>query len=552
MLRRLYIRNYLLIDELDLPLQPGLTVITGETGSGKSILLGALGLALGDRADGNLLRRADQRGVIELEVAVGGENILVQDWCDRHAIPADYPLILRRQIEPGGRSRAFVNDTPVRLEALRELGERLVHIHSQHQTLLLNTPAFQLGLLDHTIGHDQTVKAYSNAYHAWRTMQDELAATKERQAKARSDRDYLQFQWEELSAARLVPGEQEELERALARADHAEELANALQRVEQGIQGDQGIDPLLAAIRQGAAKAGRIDPAVQSLLERLHSTAIELNDIAGDASRLAGQLQVDPREAVRLRERYDLLLRLARKHQVGNVADLIGIRDHLARQIAGIGALEDREQELIIREREHHAQVHTLATTISSARTRAMAPLAKEVTASLHELGMPHAMFLFRREAVEPGPTGVDSIRAVFSANRDRAPEHLDKVASGGELSRVMLALISLAAASKELPTVIFDEIDSGVSGETAHRIGALLAGMGQDRQVIAISHLPQIASRARIHLQVSKDQAAEQVLTTIRPLAAEERIEVLARMLSGKKTTKAAIENAKELLRNK
>lgn len=552
MLRRLYVRNYLLIDELDLPLQPGLTVITGETGSGKSILLGALGLALGDRADGNLPRLADQRCVIELEVAVGGENSLVQDWCERHAIPADDPLILRRQIEPGGRSRAFVNDTPVRLEALRELGERLVHIHSQHQTLLLNTPAFQLGLLDHASGQGHAVQAYGSKYRNWRTVQDELAATKERQAKARSERDYLQFQWGELEAARLVAGEQEELEQALARADHAEELANALQRVEQGIQGDQGIDPLLAAIRQGAAKAGRIDPAVQALLERLHSTAIELNDIAGEAAQLAGQLQVDPREAVRLRDRYDLLLRLARKHHVGNVTDLIGIRDGLAVQIAGIGALEDREQELVVKEREYHAEVRSMATAISSARTSAMAPLAAQVTASLHELGMPHAEFHFRQEAVEPGPTGADSIRALFSANRDRQPERLDKVASGGELSRVMLALISLAAASKELPTVIFDEIDSGVSGETAHRIGALLAGMGQDRQVIAISHLPQIASRARTHLQVNKDQAAEQVLTTIRPLAAEERVEVLARMLSGKKTTKAAIENAKELLRNR
>ncbi|MBP8823795.1 MAG: DNA repair protein RecN [Flavobacteriales bacterium] len=552
MLRRLYVRNYLLIEELDLQLGPGLTVITGETGSGKSILLGALGLAMGGRADGNLLRDEAQRCVIELEVATDDGGGHAQQWCEHHGVPVEDPLILRRQLEPGGRSRAFVNDTPVRLDQLRELGERLVHVHSQHQTLLLNTPAFQLGLLDHSSGQSAAVKAYAGHYRQWRQVQEQLARTRQEQAEARNERDYLDFQQDEILGARLVAGEQEELERALARADHAEELTRALQTMEEGISGDHGLLFLLSSIRQGAAKAARIEQGVNALLDRLQSAAIELKDIAGDAAQLAGHVQVEPQEAERLRERHDLLLRLQQKHRQTDVAGLIQLRGQLAQRIAGITSLEEQVKELESQEQHLREDVYAKATAISNKRVKAMGPLAGQVGRALQELGMPHADFRFSREAIEAGPTGTDSIRALFNANRDRMPERLDKVASGGELSRVMLALISLAAASKELPTVIFDEIDTGVSGDTAHRIGALLAAMGGQRQVIAISHLPQIASRAATHLLVSKDQEAEPVHTTIRPLALEQRVEVLARMLSGSRTTKAAIENARELLKNR
>lgn len=552
MLRRLFIRNYLLIGELDLELGTGLTVITGETGSGKSILLGALGLALGERAEGNLLRNPGQRCVIELEAEPGQDNGIVQEWCARHGIPPEDPLILRRQLEPGGRSRAFVNDTPVRLEQLRELGETLVHIHSQHQTLLLNSPAFQLGLLDHFAGQAPAVKAYAGRYRAWRRLQEELEAVQQQQGQAQSERDYLQFQHDELVSARLMAGEQEALERALARADHAEELARALQSLEDGINGDGGMDARLASMRQTAAKAARIDTGVHALLERLQSMAIELKDIASDALHLAGQVVLEPAEADRLRERHDLLTRLQQKHRVADADGLMAIRDDLARRIDAIGSLEERLHELEKQVGEGRAEVFGLATGISSGRTGAMGPLSEQVVRALHQLGIPHANFHFSHEAVEAGPTGMDNIRAQFSANKDRPPERLDKVASGGELSRVMLALISLSAASKELPTVIFDEIDSGVSGGTAHRIGEVLAGMGDQRQVIAISHLPQIASRARTHLLVSKDQEAAAVQSAIRPLSGEERVAALARMLSGSKTTKAAMDNARELLRNR
>jgi DNA repair protein RecN (Recombination protein N) len=552
MLRRLSIRNYLLIEQLELDLGAGLTVITGETGSGKSIIIGALGLAMGERAEASVLRDPGRRCVIELEIVPEKGLTSLEDWCARNTIPIEEPMVLRRQLEPGGRSRAFVNDTPVRLEHLRELGALLVHVHSQHHTLLLNTPAFQLGLLDHFIGHVAAVKQYAGRFSKWRSVQDELVRSRQHEAQAQSERDFLQFQFEELEAAHLIAGEQPELERALTRADHAEELVSALRGMEEGIDGERGISSGLSGLKQSTARAARLDPGVQGLLDRLQSVSIELKDIADEAARLAEQVDVDPKEAARLRERSDLLMRLRYKHRVEEADELIALRDQFAERISRIGSLGESVKELEQREQALQAEVVKLAEAISTKRTKAMMPFAAQVSAELKELGMPHAVFRFEHARSEPNSTGLDVIRVLFSANKDRAPEPLDKVASGGELGRVMLVLIGLTAASKDLPTVIFDEIDTGVSGEVAHRVGDLLARMAGERQVIAISHLPQIASKADIHLLVSKDPDAEHVQSDIRPLDAQERVEVLARMLSGKKTGKAAIENAKELLKGR
>ena len=552
MLRRLSLRNYLLIEQLELDLGAGLTVITGETGSGKSIVIGALGLAMGERAEGNLLRDAKKRCVIELEVEVESGSAYVEEWCQHNSVPKEAPMILRRQLEPGGRSRAFVNDTPVRLEQMRELGEHLVHVHSQHHTLLLNSPVFQLGLLDHSIGQGTAVKIYAERFHAWRSAKAELVGVREHEAQAQSERDYLQFQFDELEAAHLVQNEQPELERALARADHAEELLLALRGMEEGIGADRAITAQLAGLKQHAAKAAQLDPSVQALVDRMQSVAIELKDISEEAAQLAELVTIDPKQAGRLRERFDLLSHLQHKHRVEDADALINMRDELGERISRIGSLADQVKQLEQREHALHAEVLKLAEAISSKRRKAITPLADQVTVLLQELGMPHAVLLFKLDRIDPGSTGIDSIRAYFSANKDRSPEPLDKTASGGELSRVMLALISLAAASKALPTVVFDEIDTGVSGETAHRIGSMLARMARQRQVLAISHLPQIASKADTHLLVTKDHEAEHVQSEIRSLDAMERVEALARMLSGKKTTKAAIENAKELLKGK
>jgi DNA repair protein RecN (Recombination protein N) len=547
-LTRISISNYLLIDELELPFGKGLTTITGETGSGKSILIGAIGLAMGERADAGLARDPRKRCVIELHVDVRGAG--VEAWCEPAGVPFETETIIRRQLDPGGRSRAFINDTPVRLEQLRELGERLVHVHSQHHNLLLNDPRFQLGLVDHAAGHTRVVSAYRTDFRAWKTLADELARIREEEARSRTELDYLQFQLDELDQAQLKDGEQEGLEQDLQRAEHAGEILQGLQAAESAITAERGLISTLAALRVQLAKAARHDTAVNTLLERLNSVGIELKDIGAEADTMAAGTSLDPREEQRLRERLDTLLRLQQKHRVRDTASLIALAADLRERTQRIGSMAARIAELEAEERAIHQNVMTQAKQISDTRRKAMPALASEVADLLKQLGMPHARFVFDHHTTEPGPQGIDVVRALFSANKDRAPEAMDKVASGGELSRLMLALISLSAENLGLPTVIFDEIDTGVSGEVADRVGSLMARMARDRQIIAITHLPQIASKAHMHLLVSKDHEAEQVTTHIRPLAHEERVHALAQMLSGKKTTKAALDNARELLK--
>lgn len=547
MLRRISISNYLLIDSLELDLAKGLTIITGETGSGKSILIGALALAMGERAEAGAQRDAEKRCVIELEVDT--KNLDLEGWFAKAEIPAERYTILRRQLDPGGRSRAFVNDTPVKLEQLRELGERLVHVHSQHHTLLLNDPRFQLGLVDHVAGQHTDVSNYAGFFAQWRSLQHELKDLEQREATAQGELDYARFQLNELDEARLQAEEQTAIEQELGRAEHSEELIQGLRGVEEAVAGEDGLLSLTDRARRALAKPARLDGSIHALLTRLNSIHIELKDIGDEAERTAGGISIDPARASQLRERIDLLLRLQQKHRAANTEELIVLREELRERVASIGSLSERIVALKAEEQQAHQQVAQQAKALSRARVAAVKPLANKVEAVLQDLGMPHAVFQFEHRTGEPGPQGIDTIRAVFSANKDRAPAPLDKVASGGELSRVMLALISLAADSQDLPTVIFDEIDTGVSGEVADRVGSLMAQMGRDRQVIAITHLPQIASKAATHLLVSKGEEDERISTRIRAVQSEERVEALAQMLSGRKLTKAALDNARALL---
>lgn len=550
MLKRLSITNYLLIEALELDLSGGLTIITGETGSGKSILIGALGLAMGGRADTGLARDPKQRCIIELEVNVKGLGL--EAWCEAAEVPYEETTIIRRQLDPGGRSRAFVNDTPVRLEQLRELGERLVHVHSQHHTLLLNDTRFQLGLVDHAAGQAKGVTAYRADFRAWRAVADELARVREEEARSRAELDFLQFQLDELDQAQLKDGEQEQLVQDLERAEHAGEIQQALQATDTAIASEDGVLGTLATLRQQLMKSARHDAAVNELLTRLNSVAIELKDIGSEAEKLALGVSLDPREAARMQERLDVMLRLQQKHRVKDTTSLIAVQEDLRSRTLSMGSLSERIAALEGQERTMQQHVVAQAERISTARRKALPTLEVEVVMLLRKLGMPHARFVFEHQLTPPGPQGIDAVRALFSANKDRAPEALDKVASGGELSRVMLALISLSAESLGLPTVIFDEIDTGVSGKVADRVGEVMARMARKRQVIAITHLPQIASKADMHLLVSKDHEAEVATTDIRPLLSEERVQALAQMLSGKKTTKAALDNARELLKGR
>ena len=547
MLARIAISNYLLIDALELDWQQGLTAITGETGSGKSILIGALELAMGARADVGLTRDPEKRCVIELDLDLS--RLDLQEWFATNELPYEKRSILRRQLDPGGRSRAFVNDTPVRLEQLRELGERLIHVHSQHHTLLLNDPRFQLGLVDQIAGQQDAVDAINACFTEWRQTERDLAAARDEEQRALAEGDYLRFQTEELEQASLKEGEQEEIEGELLLAEHAGERAEAFRNLEEGTAGDQGAASLLQRLRAQLSKAARIDPQAAALLARVESNIIELKDIGDEAARLAAAVELDPKRAEKLRERIDALIKLQQKHRVKSTAELLALLDDLRTRTVRMGALGEQREALEKHVAQLSADYSRRAKAISQARTKAVKPLANQVEALLHQLGMPHAVFQFEHRTAEPGPFGIDQVRALFTANKDRAPAPLDKVASGGELSRVMLALISLAAGSRDLPIVVFDEIDTGVSGEVADRVGALLATMGRDRQVIAITHLPQIASKAQHQLQVTKDADGDRVRTAITPLTQAERVAAIARMLSGRKVTEQALDNARVLL---
>lgn len=547
MITRISITNYLLIDALELEWADGLTAITGETGSGKSILIGALELAMGARAESGLARDPEKRCIIELELDL--RQLDVEAWFEANELPYEPVSLLRRQLDPGGRSRAFINDTPIRLDQLRELGERFIHVHSQHHTLLLNDPRFQLGLVDHLAEQSVAVKKLSALFADWRAAQLALEDARAAQQRALAEADFVRFQLEELEQAAISQGEQARIEEELRLAEHANERAEAYRAIEEGASGDQGATVLLQRLRALVAKAARVDPRIADLLQRIEAAAIELKDVGAEAARLAAGVEVDPMRAEQLRDRIDLLIRLQQKHRAPDEAGLIAILARLRQRAASVEDLGDR---CVAMEKEAQRLADAYAKeakAISIARTKAIKPLSNKVEALLHQLGMPHAVFQFDHRVADPGPLGIDVVRALFTANKDRAPAPLDKVASGGELGRVMLALISLSAGSRDMPVVVFDEIDTGVSGKVADRVGALLAEMGRHRQVIAITHLPQIASKARHHLQVTKSSQGAEVLTAIAPLDHEARVEAIARMLSGRKVTEQAKENARVLL---
>ena len=414
MLRRLHIRNYLLIEALDLPLENGLTIITGETGSGKSILIGALALAMGERAEAGALRDPGARCVIELEVDLG--HLDLAPWFTGQELPYEAHTIMRRQLEPGGRSRAFINDTPVKLEQLRELGTRLLHVHSQHHTLLLNDTRFQLGLVDHLAGNVERLRAYEAEYIQWRELERDLERLRTEAARSKAEMDFLQFQLNELDQARLQEGEQERLEQELARADHAEELQHSLKQVEEGITAERGLQVQLAALRQALTRPARLDAGVNTLLERLNAAYIELKDIADEAEHLIGRVDLDPREAQQKRERLDELLRLQQKHRVTGTADLIAIRDDLSRRTQHISSLDERIADLASRASDLSGRAMTMAKELSKERTKAVKPLALQLERILHDLGMPDAVLQFDHRKVDIGPQGLDAVRALFTA----------------------------------------------------------------------------------------------------------------------------------------
>lgn len=546
MVRRIHIRNFLLIDEAEIDLGPGFTVITGETGSGKSILLGALGLAMGERADGVEFHDPSRRCVIEVEMDAPGMHA----WFEQNELPWQEPVILRRQLEPGGRSRAFINDTPVRLDQLRALTAQCIHIHGQHHVQLLTDPRLHLGAIDRVAALEADTQHYGGLYRHWRSVRAELERLREEEARLRQELEFMRFQLDELVTAALRPSELEELTQRLEQATHAGEIRAALLAVEQGIHDDMGVLPVLTRLSAGMDRAARHDPRIRALTDRLNSVRIELKDVADEAASLAGDLDDDPIAMERMSERLDLLNALLQKHRVRTVEELIALQDDLRQRVDRATGMGDRMAELAREEEQLAKQVNDQARKLSKARQKSAPRLAGAVEQILHELGMPHAVFQLQlRDLAEPGPYGMDGVQALFSADADRTPGPLEKTASGGEMSRVMLALISQAAHATGLATLVFDEVDTGVSGAVAERMGALMARMGGTRQVIAITHLPQVAAQALAHLEVVKSTTGERTTTRIVPLEGEERITAIARMLSGRRLSKVAMDNARALM---
>ena len=550
MLIKLFVQNYALIKELDVELENGLTIITGETGAGKSILLGALSLILGTRADSSVLLDKSEKCIVEGTFRI--EEYELNEFFISNDLDYEAVTTLRREINPAGKSRAFVNDTPVTVNFLKELGDRLIDIHSQYQTLMLNDNSFQLSLIDSFSGTAKLKNDYSETYSNYRKLKKEYTAIKEKADKNRADLEYYQFQYNQLDEANLKEGEQADLEAEQELLGHAEEIKLALSTSSNLLFAEGS--SILSLLREVKSNLGRIRtylPESGSLLTRTESTLIELDDLAAEIEKLDVSIEADPQRLAQVNSRLDSIYALIQKHRVKDLNDLIRKKDEIKDLISSIVDSDERLIELEALLGKEANSLKTIAEEISGKRKKVLPDIESRIIELLKQLGIPNAKFrISLTHLKEFTPTGIDYADFLFSANKQIAPENLAKIASGGELSRVMLSLKSLLTKNNNLPTIIFDEIDAGVSGEVADKVGQILSGMGKYMQVINITHLPQVASRGNRHYHVYKDDTANSTFTRVKLLSPEERILEVARLLSGSEVTETAMKNARELLK--
>ena len=549
MLTTLHIENYALIRETDIRFGKGFVVITGETGAGKSIMLGALGLLLGQRADTAVLADKERKCIVEAHFDIAGLGL--EPLFAEADVDYDDSLILRREILPSAKSRAFVNDTPVQLPFLRQLGACIIDIHSQHQTLTLAESRYRLDLLD-SLGAKKASEAYAAAYQEYSLLKGQLEELTSTEAENRREQDYLQFQFNELSDARLQADEQDALEQESQLLAHAEAVREGLSAAATLIDDDteQSVLARLRGAKSALSHIAAYHPDAEELLARLDSTLIELDDIDGELQHTADGITYSPERQQEVDERLALLYRLEKKHGVESVAELIALRDSLDERLQGIATLDDRIHDLMEQVDRAFAAVQKAADALTTARGKAGRELEKNIVPTLRELGMPDARFNVElTPTATHGPTGHDAVSFLFNANRGGELRDLAKVASGGELSRLMLAVKSMHTSHSLLPTIIFDEIDTGVSGDISVAVGRIMCRMAERMQVIAITHLPQIAARAEQHLKVYKENADERTVSLIRELTRDERITEVATMLSSDPPTAAALQTAKELM---
>ncbi|MDF9830637.1 DNA repair protein RecN [Parabacteroides sp. PF5-6] len=550
MLQSLYIQNYVLIDNLDITFRKGLSVITGETGAGKSIILGALGLVIGQRADGRSIRQGAEKCVIEAQFNVSAyqlESFFIENDLEYDA----ETCLLRRELFASGKSRAFVNDSPVSLNILKELGARLIDIHSQHQNLLLADNRFQLKVVDVMAQNELLLTAYRTQYTHYRNLQKELIALEEKAAQSKQEEDYIRFQLEQLSDARLKPDEQTELETEQEVLSHAEEIKSGLYRITNCLNGEeQGSVLLLKEALSIANTLERYYPKAREISERLKSAYIELNDLASETEGWKEDIEFNPERLDWVNERLDVIYNLQQKHRVNTVPELIAIESKFEEQLKEIDSFDEQVETLKNEIAETYQQLFDQATRLREKREAASQVISRQLEEMIATLGIPNARFVVDLQSrQEPGPDGMDEIRFLFSAHRNGTLQPVAQTASGGEISRLMLCLKAMIAGHTALPAILFDEIDTGVSGDIADKMGEIMQALSRDMQVITITHLPQIAAKGNMHYYVYKEDTPEKTVTCIRELNAEERITEVARMLSGATLTDASLANAKELL---
>lgn len=551
MLRSLYIQNYALIEKLDIGFDSGFSVITGETGAGKSIILGAIGLLLGQRADVKSIRKGASKCIIEARFDVSAYGM--QPFFEANELEYEDECILRRELYTSGKSRAFINDTPASLAQMKELGELLIDVHSQHQNLLLNKEGFQLNVLDLLAHDDAELAAYQKLYNDWRQARQDLEALVARAEQSRADEDYIRFQLEQLEEANLTDGEQEELEQEAEMLTHAEDIKAGLYRAGQALNADEGgvLEALkdcqntMMGLRSVFAPAGE-------LADRLDSVYIELKDISQEVSDKEEEVEFNPARLDEVNARLNLIYSLQQKHRVDTVKALLSLQESYALQLSAITSSDEDIARLEAQVKELFSQVTAQAQVLTEARTRAALEVERQMAARLVPLGMPNVRFQVEMGVrKEPGGHGADTVNFLFSANKNGVLQNISSVASGGEIARVMLSVKAMIAGAVKLPTIVFDEIDTGVSGEIADRMADIMQEMGDnDRQVISITHLPQIAARGRAHYKVYKEDNEVETNSHIRRLTDDERVEELAHMLSGATLTEAALNNARALLK--
>ncbi len=552
MIKQLHISNYALISKLDIGFADGLTIITGETGAGKSIIMGALSLIMGERADAKAIRDKSAKTVVEATFDIKGYQL--ETFFQENDIDWDeHECLVRRELSPNGRSRAFINDSPVQLGTLRELSTRLLDIHSQHSNMLLSQPAFQLSILDSIADNRELLEQYRSTYHEYRESSRELEETRRAIEKLRSDQDYIRFQLDQLATLQLQPDEDQQLESLQHKLSNVTELKEALWVVENELNGaENSILDRLSTVAQRLTDAESTLHDVEGFSARVQSAIIDLKDIAQSALNIADTLNDDPAELARVNERLDSIYTLLRKHNVRDVNQLLEIQHGYERQLNEIEHNDETLEVLAQRVAAAREAASAIARELSAKRKSAADRFKKELLAAASPLGLKNIAFDANISTTDLTASGTDNVEFLMAFNKNQSPMPVKDTASGGEISRVMLCIKAIVARHMRLPSIIFDEVDTGVSGDVANMIGEMMAGIAETIQVIAITHLPQVAAHGEHHLRVFKADNANETLTHVEALDAEEHIMEIARMLSGKDLNQAAIDNAKSLIKNK